>query len=580
MRRSSRTVLGLDPGQHAVKAVLATIAGGRLRVLKAEHIPIPPDLADPGAALRKWWEDQKLGALPVACSVSGSRVLYQPVRMEDEDPRTPEQVAGMEAMRFSEMTDARMQYTATPASALPGERRLLVSMARPDLLEACLSPAVHGGFRIVNACPAPIALYNGVTALGEPIHQPTLFADLGATHTEVVVGDGNGVLFARSFALGTAQLTQSVAAQARLPLQQAERVRVKALSFAELPGESGKACEQFVQRWLQEIRACMQMYLASLGPGNEDRAVKRILLAGGGARWEPLREALHAASPLPLSLVGRIAGHEQQESAEYIIAVGLAADALGIARAPSSLLAEGLRQVLARIRNKRHWMAASLFAVGGMLMIGAASHIASSREKARLSQQNLILQRCDTLRQGIETSEARMLQMETMTAPLVRYVNNSARIRDLTLIIGAARGPNDFVTFLGDSESYVELRMGTEEERERRSAVPRASLVRREPNRQQADRLRDDRMNRLIIEGFTPRQDLSTVKRLIETLRSRPGVLRADLLGDDLVYGDPDRDVEWISTGNRRFVIDVELEAVAEPSSTPPTPVPTRRGAR
>ena len=116
---SSRNVLGLDMGHHAVKAVLATANGKRLRVLKAEWVPIPQDLPDPSGPLRKWVQEQKLGNTPVSLCIGGSRVLYQTIRMEAEDPRRPEQIAAMEAMRFRDITDANMVATATPASADP-----------------------------------------------------------------------------------------------------------------------------------------------------------------------------------------------------------------------------------------------------------------------------------------------------------------------------------------------------------------------------------------------------------------------------------------------------------------------------
>jgi Tfp pilus assembly PilM family ATPase len=557
---ASRNVLGLDMGHHAVKAVLATANGKRLRVIRAEWVPIPPDLPDPSGPLRRWVLENKLANTPVSMCVGGSRVLYQTLRLEPEDPRRPDQIAAMEAMRFRDITDANMVSSATPASADPKERRLLVTLARPDLLEGALAPASASGLRLVNASPSPIALYNGVVALGEPIARPTLFVDLGATTTEVVVGDGNGVLFARSFAMGTALLTQAVASHGRLPIQQAERLRLQAPTFAELPGGAPQACEQFVRRWFDELKACIEMYGTS--HPQADAALHGILLSGGGSLWTPLREALMAQSPLPMTRVGRMAGHEEMDASEFMIAAGLAAQALGIARAPSSLLPDRVRQDLVRARNKRYWILTGAFAVGAMAMVAASSRISFQRERERLNQYSETLRRCEQIAKDTEAVKARTAQLDAMSLPLVRFVNNSARIRGLTLYIAEHKGRRDFVTLIADSPSYLDLRVSEREERAKRGA-PRVSLSQRKEAQAQAEQLRVAHMNRLIVEGFTPQGNLASVKNLIEKLREHPDVRRADLITDDMVFADPERDEAWRSTGGRRFVLDVLLADVA-----------------
>lgn len=565
MPKISKTVLGLDVGHHAVKLVVATANANRLRVTRAEHIPVPPGTPDISGVLRKWFEENKLTHLPVVSAVGGGRVMYQSVVMEKEDPRTPEQVAAIEAVKFSDMTDARMVHTVTPASNDPRERRLLISLARPELLQNAIQPLSRAGLRLVNACPSPVALYNGVTSLGEPVHQTAMFVDVGATHTEIVVGDGRGVLFARSFAMGAAQLTQSVATQAKLPLAQAERARLQAKTFAELPGESPRACEQFVSRWIRELNACLQIHRN--GPGADREDVSRVVLSGGGVLWQPLFDAIKAACDLPVRPVGRIAGHEEAQSAEFMIAAGLAADGLGIGRGEASLLPDDLRALLTRERNKKYWLVTGLFSVAAVGMLAAATHTAFVRERAELTRQNNTLQRFASIRRDIESVEARMALIDEMSDPLARFVHNSARIRKLTLLIADLKGAEDFITFLGDSETYLELRVLSLEERMRdsdREVRDQISMVQRRVDRQRAERLRDPGMNRLIVEGFTAREDLSTVRALIQGLREHPEVNRADLLTDDFVFPDIDRDEAWRSTGNRRFVLDIRLVDAVE----------------
>jgi len=571
MPRRSRTSVGLDFGHQSVKIVVASANGKSLRVQKTERLSLPLDGADAASVVHKWWEESGLGSSPVVAQVGGSRLLYQNLVLEPEDPREADQVAAMEARRFGEMTDSVMEVSITPASPEQNERRHLLALARPDLLRLALKPVMGTGVDLINACPAPIALYNGVVSLGEPVHQPTLFADLGATHTEVVIGDGRGVLFARSFAMGTLQLTQALASRQRIALQQAERIRVGAERLEDLPEGMQQTLEQFVSQWHQEINACIQLFLESRDAASPRVELSRILLSGGGALWEPLSDMLRAESRLSLSTVGRIPGHEQVQNRDFMIAAGLAADALGIARAPSSLLTPEVRSHLNRQRNKQYWMMTGVFAAASVGMIIAATQVAFSREKKTLQSHDKILRRSEQIRKQNNTSTEKKVRIEEMLKPLQEVVNNSVRIRDLTLFIAENKSRSDFLTFLGDSESYIRQRMDQPvdpEDGERRIRSPRRELQIQEMTRRQAEALRNAQMNRIIIEGYTRRTNLSTVKSLIERLRSHPTVERADLLSDDLVFSDPADDQIWSSRRNKKFV----LEVILTPTDTGETP--------
>lgn len=570
MRKGGTSACGLDIGHHSIKAVVATANGQHLRVRLAEEVPLPLEASDLPKALSRWVEEQGLSRVPATVSVGGSRLLYQHVKMEEEDPRSFDQVARMEAMRFQDMTDAVMEVTATPASPLKQERNVLISMARSEHVSQALEPFVSAGIPLVNACPAPVALYNGFTSLGEPVHQPTLFVSLGAETTEMIVGDGQGVRFARSMAMGTALLTQALASREKLPFSQAERLRIQAASFADLPGEMPEVCAQFVRQWVQEIQAGLQLYGESPAGAGPREKIRTLHLSGGGAAWAPLIRELREQMSLSVTVPGMLPGLETVAAGPFLTACGLAADGLHLARAPSSLLVQEIRRSLSRQRNKRYWAMTGAFSLGALAAVGAATQISFNRERQELGMHNRTLQRSDAIRQESETLLARQRQVQQMMKPLADFVTNSSRVRDLTLRIAQEKGPEDFITFLGDSESYLQLRLDSAEDRERRMLSPRNRLALQRLDRQEAENLRSARMSRLIIEGFTPRKDLTTVKSLIDTLQELDAVEQADLLSDNFVFPDPERDAEWAATGYRRFVLDVRLRGEADPEEAAP----------
>lgn len=561
--KGKRSILGLDVGHYSVKAVLAVPQSGkRMRVLKAETIPVPPGLPSPAKPIQRWIEENELQGTPVVLSISGSRVLYQTLTREEGDPRTPDQIAAIEAMRFREMTDSVMLHTATPASLDEREPHMLISFVRPDLLNLSLAALEESGTKLVNCVPAPVALYNGVRAIGEPVKGVIAVAHVGATNTEVVIGDGRGVLFARSFSLGTALLTNAFASALGVTPQEAERQRLEAMDIEQLPAEGKTAVDQFTRRWQEEVQSCIDMYRSQV---DADRSVERIMLSGGGVRWDPLRQQLLSATGLPAAMVGNLPGQEHTQSAEYIIAAGLAASGLNLAVAPGSLLPEEIRGSLVRERNKQYWLLTGIFSVAAMGVFVVSLNMGMAREREYLTNYNSQLERCKASAKQIEAMQKRLDTINEMTQPLIRFVNNSARVRDLTLFIGENLASDAFITLIADSESYIRQREETYEAFRTKKDGPRPrrpALYRDRQQSTQAEiaRLRNARMNLLIVEGFSTGPGYFGVRDLIRMLEKREEVEAVDLMTDDLIIEDDFTDPQWLSTGGRKFVVRIQLK--------------------
>ena len=63
----------------------------------------------------------------------------------------------------------------------------------------------------------------------------------------------------------------------------------------------------------------------------------------------------------------------------------------------------------------------------------------------------------------------------------------------------------------------------------------------------------------IVVEGYTPVADLSTVRTMIEALREHPAVEDADLLGDDRLREDPERDERWAPADCQLFAIEITV---------------------
>ena len=80
-------------------------------------------------------------------------------------------------------------------------------------------------------------------------------------------------------------------------------------------------------------------------------------------------------------------------------------------------------------------------------------------------------------------------------------------------------------------------------------------------------------IDQVIVEGYTPVDDLSKLQDMIETLRAHPAVETADLLPDDKVRADPVRDERWDGMLSNLFAIQITPARAGPVAAAPRTPV-------
>jgi hypothetical protein len=68
-------------------------------------------------------------------------------------------------------------------------------------------------------------------------------------------------------------------------------------------------------------------------------------------------------------------------------------------------------------------------------------------------------------------------------------------------------------------------------------------------------------INKVIVEGYTPEPDLSTVRSMLENLRAAPAISQADLLPDDRVRNRPENADDPTTLNATRFALEITLAA-------------------
>ncbi len=539
----TETIVGLDLGRYAVRAVWVKTGTGGPQVEKREALRMPFDGMGAHEALNLWIGQKNLKEAACAIALPGPQTLFQPLLLPPDDPRTDAQAAAVEVLKYNEMVSDSMRYAYAPFSLAPNERRLLLTMARAEAVDETLRRARELGLRVAEMVPSAVALYNAAApALDD---RPALLIGIGAGGTDVVVGSASGLFFVRSFAVGGRHFTDALGRQCKIGLAQAEsRKETEGSLVGEGPEHA--ALRQAAEVWLNELRACLSIY-GNLFTDPTARPA-RLWMAGGGARLGGFRS--YVAEALRLSLMERVElglGGGLEEEGEWATACGLALAAAGAGRCAISLLPERLRVEREFRRQKPVW-AASAAVAGLIFLTGLVGGYRDFRRKSNLlNAQKVSLLNRQRLAAGIEHARTRNERVRQMAGTVRTLMAGAPQMRDLLEAIQASKDADDWITMVADAGSYFE-----------KSSAPKSPFpaATGEPvNRSQPP---EPPFDRVLIEGYTRRGNLTTVKRLIEGLATAPFVASADLLSDDEVVADETSEREG-TVGARRFVIDVRL---------------------
>jgi len=546
------TVVGLDIGKFAVKAAWVRLRSGSPIVTRTEQLHLPPDGSNPTSLIASWAEQAGLGNTACVVGLSGQQAMFQPFVLPPGDPRTEEQAAAMEVVKFNEMASETMLYDLAPFAFNPGERRLLVAMARPTVVDQLIALTEDIGVKAVDVVPSPVALFNALEMASEPHDGPTIYVNVGHATTELAIGSSVGLLFARTFSSGGRMFTEALSRSGGLAYSRAEELKI-AEGFVPDPDSSVESpLAQTTDLWLSELESCLSVY-KSLFAERKTQPVQ-IVLTGGASQLRGFREYVEKKTLLPTVHAEHVRGSRKPEEATtYGVAIGLALSRLGVEPVTISLLPPHLREELTLRQQKPYWIAAAV--VGGLIL--AVSLVGGCRDlrriKNELGTQRASLKRRQELVQQIEAIKAGTAQIRHMATPIRGLLHAAPLLRDLITLVAETKNEDDQITMVCDADTYFKTNpLGpSDEEASRGRRLADAKLKR-------DDIATNPVCERVIIEGFTKQSNLSTVKGLIASIKEADYVQSADLVGDDKLV---DPDTRYAARNLKRFVIEVRTSA-------------------
>jgi len=556
-----KTVISLDIGKYAVKALWAETRKNNIAIQRIETIRLPQDASDLTELIKPWIKKLQLTGKNCILSLPAQEIIFQPLTLPPSDPRTIEQAASIEVIRFNEMASEAMEYGYLPFRGSPGERRLLLAMVRPSILTPILSTINTLEIKILDLIPVPAALF-AVFADSPENHslQPVAFVEIGHSVTSLAVGMGGELIFARTFPAGGRTFTEAIARAKKITHSQADTLKQTA-SFADKDEEVRKSIEEAAVLWLSELKSCLSVY-SSLFSARTHRIAK-IYITGGGSELNGFIQHIASRIEIPVARPSVIIeGMPQTQLASSLtVATGLAKIAL--LKKPEqrlSLLPRHLRDELVFRQQKPYWIASA--AVAGLtfavFLAGGMHDI--KRKESHLQKQRAGLARRQELAAKIEESRLRIEQIKTMSQPLQSLLTVGSRIRDILITISSLTSlrDKDRITMICDADSYFSQKPFSPY-RKSIEDTTKPSLYSKPMEKEEKT---PPPINTIIIEGYTSVPDFSTVHELIIKIASLDFVKNADLLRDDKLTTDASDKNASLPPDFLRFVIEVKLKEI------------------
>lgn len=450
--------LGLDLGQGAVKAVRLSPgpgggwqAEGFLLDRRQEGIVDDEDLA---THLPGWLRDHGLTGCETVLGVPPDISRVQVTAFPSDAMKALPAMVAFQTRQLAELSEGAFLHDhCTMPRRGDGQIPVLIGVCLESLIEDRVgryAPAVPhladlgmNSLGVINAFldvhPAPSA------------GQFVLLLDIGAESTVMAVLNGAEVVFCGSLACGVERyrtaLAEAAAAPPPAPTPRRPQLRGRAPS-------QGPVADQAAQALLHEIRAGLDEWREAHGHPGDGARLSAVWVSGGGACLPELVGALSRSLGCEAAILRPPLPAAGDQAPLFATAYGLALQAAG--QAPMAVSLAPPRMLWqARRRRRSGILAAAVATLTLLLATVLVREVTRLRERrVGLAAELENLSRCETVTARIEETAAHIRGLESVQIPLVEYGSRAGRFAATLAVLGDACGPDDWLVYVGDGESY------------------------------------------------------------------------------------------------------------------------------
>ena len=308
----SKSVVGLDIGSSAVKAVELKPAGKGFRVAAYGEEPVPADAIVDGAiidaaavaeAIRQVFERNKaFKGKDVCASLSGNAVIVKKITLPVMTESELDESIYWEAEQYIpfDIQDVNLDYPILDAGTGPdsrGSMEVLLVAAKKEKIGDYTGVIAQAGRTPVIVDVDAFALQNAFDVnYGLDPGQVTVLLNAGASAININILQGEQSMFTRDISIGGNAYTEAVQKELDLPHESAEQLKkgipVDGASFEE----AQPVLRAVTENVLLEVQKTFDFFKAT---ASSDR-IDRIMLSGGASRVDGFRDMLHERFNAPV----------------------------------------------------------------------------------------------------------------------------------------------------------------------------------------------------------------------------------------------------------------------------------------
>jgi type IV pilus assembly protein PilM len=298
----SKSLVGLDIGSSAVKAIELKPAGKGYKVAAFGSEPVPPDSIVDGAiidgtavvdAVRRLFESRGIKTRDVVASLSGSAVIVKKISLPTMTGAELAESIYWEAEQYIpfDIQDVNLDYQILHRGDAGGKSSMdvLLVAAKKEKIADYTGVIGQAGRTAVVIDVDSFALQNAYEAnYGTEPGAVVMLLNVGASATNINILEGEQSVFTRDISTGGNAYTEALQKELNLPFDQADQLKRGLPVDGAAFDDARPVLRAVTENVMLEVQKTFDFYKAS---APSDR-VTRIVVSGGASRAEGFSEML------------------------------------------------------------------------------------------------------------------------------------------------------------------------------------------------------------------------------------------------------------------------------------------------
>lgn len=304
----SKSVIGIDIGSHAIKAVELTPAGSRYRVLHSGTADTPPGsvkegiVVEPqgvGAAIRGLLATSGIKANRVVSAVGGQAVIVRELKLPPMSEEELKQAARFEAERYIPygVKEVNMDFDVIGETTEENQKKivvLLVAARRETVYKHVQALEVAG----LEPFVLDVESFAVMRSLDSQSHtngqsEAAVLVDLGAESSDIIITEAGQLRLTRNVGIGGDVLTRAIATRLEMEFKSAEQLKeekgIVLLEGEPLPDDRTLlSLHEVMLPILGDLATEIRRSLDYFQTRWRESRVGRIVLSGGTAKLQNL----------------------------------------------------------------------------------------------------------------------------------------------------------------------------------------------------------------------------------------------------------------------------------------------------